>query len=159
MHHATINEMKEYITHNTLKTKKIAKILIKDILTRRKKSYATVLGLYGDLGSGKTNFAQTVAAELGVKETVPSPTFIIERIYKIKKSRFKHFIHIDAYRLKNESELRHIGWDEIIKNQNNLILVEWANNIEKTLPKDAIKIYFEHAGENTRRIRIMNQEL
>src|ERR1700733_3565857 len=66
---------------------------------------ACVVGLYGDLGSGKTTFTQAVAKILGITEVVNSPTFVIEKIYKLEHERFEHLIHIDAYRLEKSSEL------------------------------------------------------
>src|SRR3989338_3678065 len=79
------------------------------------KSGATVVGLSGDLGSGKTSFVQGVANALGVSEHVTSPTFILERIYKLSVPKpstydlvpntFSHLVHIDAYRLDSASEL------------------------------------------------------
>jgi len=59
---------------------------------------ATVVGLYGDLGAGKTFFTQVVAKTLGVEENIVSPTFVIEKIYELVGQKFSHLIHIDAYR-------------------------------------------------------------
>ena len=67
-----------------------------------------------------------------------------------------HFIHIDAYRLGNSDELKQLGWNKIASDPHNLIVIEWAENVEDVLPKDAIKIYFEFVDKNTRKIRIMN---
>lgn len=114
---------------------------------------ALVAGLYGDLGSGKTAFTQAVAKCLGVKETVTSPTFVIEKIYKLKNKNFDHLIHIDAYRLKSGDELLHLGWEEIAKNPKNLILIEWPERVAEILPGDMKKIYFIFVAENTREIR------
>lgn len=144
----------EYIAHNVKETRKIAEMVIKNILNKEKTNKAVIIALYGDLGSGKTNFAQAVARELGISETVPSPTFVIERIYEIKKSQFTHFVHIDAYRMDKSDELKQIGWDEIIEDRRNIILVEWADKIENVLPKHSIKIHFEHMDEQKRKITV-----
>ncbi|MBI2108983.1 MAG: tRNA (adenosine(37)-N6)-threonylcarbamoyltransferase complex ATPase subunit type 1 TsaE [Parcubacteria group bacterium] len=146
--------MTEHITHNPKETEKIAREIVANILSDTKRKEATMLALYGDLGSGKTNFAQAAAKEFGVEETVPSPTFILLRAYDILKNDFTKFIHIDAYRLKDEGELHQIGWDDIKKDSRNIILVEWADRIEKAIPKNAIKIYFEHISEHERKITI-----
>ncbi|MDP3725768.1 MAG: tRNA (adenosine(37)-N6)-threonylcarbamoyltransferase complex ATPase subunit type 1 TsaE [bacterium] len=145
-------------TVNPKETHALAFRVAKELITaKKKKKYATVIALYGDLGGGKTTFTQGVGRALGVKETVPSPTFIIERIYKIKKSFFTHFIHIDAYRLENSTELKNIGWDDIIQSPCNFIMIEWADKVEKSIPKDAIKIYFKTSDEHehTRHIDIV----
>lgn len=117
---------------------------------------ATVVGLYGDLGSGKTTFTKALAEALGVKDTVTSPTFVLEKIYTLTNQKFSrnflHLIHIDAYRLEDSAELKKLGWDTIVSDGNNLIVVEWADKIENILPQDTKKVIFEVIGENTRNI-------
>ncbi len=121
---------------------------------------ATVVGLYGELGAGKTTFTKALAEALGVTQTVTSPTFVIEKIYKLsdqnigKKSNkiFRHLIHIDAYRLEESSELTALGFETIVADPQNLIIIEWAQNIEDILPKDVKKINFSVTGEHTRDI-------
>ena len=122
---------------------------------------ATVVGLQGDLGSGKTSFAQGVARALGVAEHVTSPTFILERVYKIDplshclqiaNCSFSHLVHIDAYRLDGANELGHLGWDNLIADAGNLILIEWPERVASALPKDMQKISFEFIDETTRKI-------
>ena len=113
---------------------------------------ATVVGLYGELGAGKTEFTKGIAERLGIKEYVTSPTFILERVYKLEGSAYKHLIHIDAYRLSGSDELHQLGWEEIVKEPSNLIVIEWADRIENALPKNTHKIFFESVGENIRDI-------
>ena len=140
-----------FVTKNREETYALASTFITDIAgTRRKR--ALIIALYGDLGSGKTTFVQGCARALGITETVISPTFILERVYKIPRGG--HFIHIDCYRLENEKEIEHLGWNNITHDPQNIIFVEWAQKIEKLLPSDAIKIYFEHVSEKEREIVI-----
>ena len=113
---------------------------------------ATVVGLYGNLGSGKTTFTQCVAEILGVEEHLTSPTFVIMKRFKIKDLRFKDLIHIDAYRLKSGDELRKLGFEELLRDPKNLILIEWADLVADILPKDHIKLYFEFVDDLTRKI-------
>ena len=101
-----------------------------------------MVALQGDLGSGKTAFTQEVGKILGVKENMHSPTFVIEKIYAIDFKNFKRLIHIDAYRLEKEQELLHLGWEEIIKEPENLIFLEWPENVSDIVPERARKIYF-----------------
>lgn len=119
----------------------------------KNKDKALIVGLYGDLGSGKTAFTQAVAKCLGVKETVTSPTFVIEKIYKLKGENFDHLIHIDAYRLKSGDELLRLGWEEIAKNPKNIIFIEWPEKVAEILPKNIKKIYFTFIDKNTREIK------
>lgn len=120
----------------------------------KNKNNAIIVGLYGDLGSGKTTFTQAVAKCLGVKETVTSPTFVIEKIYKLDHKNFDHLIHIDAYRLLSGDELLRLGWEEIAKNSRNIIFIEWPEKVAEILPKDIKKIYFTFVDENTKEIRL-----
>jgi len=120
---------------------------------------ATVVGLYGDLGSGKTTFMQGVGAILRVVERMVSPTFVIEKIYKIEHSRFTHLIHIDAYRMEKEEELIHLGWQEIIGDPHNLVCIEWPERVSKIMPAGHIKINFTFVDEHTRAIEFENYEI
>jgi tRNA threonylcarbamoyladenosine biosynthesis protein TsaE len=118
---------------------------------------ATVVGLYGNLGAGKTSFTQGVAAALGISDTINSPTFVIEKIYAIPEKEntqtFSHLIHIDAYRLEKAEEMLRLGWAEIISNPLNLILVEWPERIAGIMPEH-IQVKFEHVTEDERTAEI-----
>ena len=108
---------------------------------------ATVITLSGELGAGKTTFVQEVARALGVSETVSSPTFVIEKIYELTDQKFSHLIHIDAYRLKDAEELKHLGWEEIAADAGNLICIEWPERVSELIPEGAIRVRFEIEGE------------
>ncbi|KND48520.1 MAG: tRNA threonylcarbamoyl adenosine modification protein YjeE [Parcubacteria bacterium C7867-005] len=118
------------------------------------KSKATVVALNGDLGSSKTTFSQFVGLALGVEENMPSPTFLIERIYELEDKSWKYLIHIDAYRLDSSAELLHLGWKDLIENKENLILVEWAEKIKDILPSDTTTVSFRFINESEREIEI-----
>lgn len=104
---------------------------------------ARVIALSGELGAGKTTFAQGVAHALGVAETVSSPTFVIEKVYALAGQSFQRLIHIDAYRLSGAQDLRALGWEEIILDLGNLILLEWPERVPELIPADAIRIRFD----------------
>ncbi len=148
--------MRETLTKNPQETGALAREFAVSIASSGGKEGARVVALYGDLGSGKTSFAQGVAKALGVGASVISPTFVIERIYILSHKNFDHLVHIDCYRIETAEEMRRLDWDEKIKNPKNLILVEWADKIEEILPKDSVRIYFEHVDENKRKIVIQN---
>ncbi len=102
---------------------------------------AVLVTLSGDLGAGKTAFVKAVARALGVEETVNSPTFVLEKIYQLSGGQpFKRLIHIDAYRLERRSDLAPLGFDELMQNTSNLILLEWPEKVEDALPVPAMKI-------------------
>ena len=134
-------------------TEQITKVFIEKILKNSsKRDGALVVGLSGDLGVGKTAFTQFAAKYLGIKEKVNSPTFVILKRYKIKKSPSDHkqMFHIDAYRLKSEKDLLNLKWVDLINNKENLIFIEWPENVIKVMPKNAFFIYLSHGKNNTR---------
>lgn len=120
---------------------------------------ATVVGLYGDLGSGKTTFVQELARALGIIETVTSPTFVIEKIYKLStENKFDHLIHIDCYRLEKSAELEVLGFKTILNNSRNLIVIEWPEKIKDILPDDHQEIHFAVVDGETRRLKFINHD-
>ncbi|MEK7575699.1 MAG: tRNA (adenosine(37)-N6)-threonylcarbamoyltransferase complex ATPase subunit type 1 TsaE [Patescibacteria group bacterium] len=144
---------KVFIANGISQTQKVARDLAKQII-RLKNKKATIIGLIGELGSGKTTFVQGFAKALGIKKRVISPTFIIEKIYALRVSRFSHLIHIDAYRISKPKEIINLRWKELIKNPKNIIIIEWADKIKKILPKKYIQINFRHKDKNKRWIKI-----
>ncbi len=147
-----MNTKFEIITKSNAETKSLGALLADTLYKGRTKKRALVISLEGDLGAGKTTFTQGFADGLGIKEKVKSPTFVILKIYKIKKM---DFIHIDAYRIGTK-DFEVLGWKEFIKNPKNIILVEWGDRIKKILPRTAIHIKFKHgASEHERTIKFV----
>ena len=102
---------------------------------------ATLVLLSGELGAGKTAFTKAVAEALGVKDVVNSPTFVLEKIYALPSTcPFRRLVHIDAYRLEGADELGPIGFDEIMKDERNLVLFEWPEKVSAALPREAVRI-------------------
>jgi len=135
-------------------TKKIAEILLRKI-SAPKKTSATLITLSGDLGAGKTTFTQKFGENLGIKEKINSPTFVISKKYEINSKEFiwKNLIHIDAYRLEREEDMELIGLKEQLKNPENLIFLEWPEMLVKWLPKkNRIDVKLKYLDENTREI-------
>jgi tRNA threonylcarbamoyladenosine biosynthesis protein TsaE len=144
----------EMISHSVEETDKVARVFVEKLKSRP--DSATIVCLFGDLGSGKTTFVQAVARALGVNEPVQSPTFVIEKIYKLSTKHFNHMVHIDAYRLKSGKELMSLGWSETAADKDNVIFIEWAEQVKEILPKKPVEIYFEHISENERKIKIIH---
>lgn len=113
---------------------------------------ATIVALSGDLGAGKTTLTQAIARQLGITENVISPTFIIMKNYAIKKGPHEKLVHIDAYRLNSEDEMLRLGWDELIADSKNLILIEWPEQVPNLIPAHAHKIKLTHKNEEEREI-------
>jgi len=149
------------ITNNFNQTKKLGEALAKKIKSR-KNDKAFVLGLSGDLGGGKTTFLQGFAKGLKIKQRILSPTFLIMKKYKLNNSaigQLDNFYHIDCYRIQKSKEILSLGFKKIISDPKNIIAIEWAERIEKILPKNTIWIKFEFIDENKRKIQIQNQIL
>ena len=103
-------------------------------------SAATVVAISGELGAGKTTFAQAAAAALGVEETVNSPTFVIEKIYELSGQKWQRLVHIDAYRLRGAEELRRLGWEELVAAPESLVIIEWPEHAEGAIPREARRV-------------------
>ena len=117
---------------------------------------ALVVGLFGDLGSGKTTFAQALGKTLGVREVMTSPTFVIEKRYDLDgRFGFKKLIHIDAYRLDSGKEILDLNFQDDLNDSGNLILIEWPERITEVLPKSLIRINFKFVNENEREIDVV----
>lgn len=142
----------------TIITKKELKDVAKEILEKVSLlavDRGGVVALSGDLGAGKTTLSQNIAEVLGVKEKIISPTFVIMKKYSCENSKWKNLIHIDAYRLKDSSELEKLGWQEILNNKENLILVEWPEQVPECIPKENIcQVNISHVSEEERGIEI-----
>lgn len=138
--------MKQYLTYSEKETKSLAKKLAKNFQDG-------VIGLFGELGAGKTMFTQGFAKGLGIKEKIISPTFVLIRQHKIPNTE-KRLFHIDLYRLENMDEIKFLGLEEIWPDPKNIILVEWADKIKKILPKNTTKIIIEKLEGNKRLIII-----
>lgn len=148
------------ISKSLKETEKVAQDFLDRLLDTCTKSdsitVATVVGLSGDLGSGKTTFTQALGRKLGIKEFITSPTFVIEKIYHLDgKNNFKNLIHLDAYRLEKESELEVLGFTDLLKNPDNLIVIEWPERVADILPPNLIKINFKFISENEREIEML----
>ncbi len=105
-----------------------------------------IVTLEGDLGAGKTTLARALCAGLGVQDlaAVTSPTFSLVQHYDAPNGPV---VHVDLYRLRNETELQQLGWDELVATSP-VLLVEWPDRAAGTLPPDVIAVSLTHDGEH-----------
>ena len=151
--------MKSLTSHSLAETNQIAKNwLISISNTYANKDEALIVGLSGHLGAGKTAFTKLVAKLLGVPEEVTSPTFVIMKFYEVEGSKkgnkekwnessqvevpWKRLVHIDAYRLERHEELEVLEWEKLVADKNNLILIEWPENVGLENFADKTRIHF-----------------
>lgn len=115
---------------------------------------ATLITLSGELGAGKTAFTKMLAKAFGIEEHVTSPTFVLEKIYKLPEEKlFKRLAHIDAYRLKDGSELSALGFDELMSDPETLVILEWPEMVTDMLPSPAHRITLTINTDGSRTLR------
>lgn len=109
-----------------------------------------VVCLEGDLGAGKTTFTQGLAAAMGVKGRVTSPTFCIVQEHAGERM----LVHMDLYRLHGEEDVVAIGWEDYLA-QGAILVVEWPDRAGSLVPSNARHLVFTHLeGEESRRIEV-----
>ena len=104
-----------------------------------KSKSGSVICLDGELGVGKTVFAQGFAGGLGIVEPVSSPTFTIVQVYEGGRLPLYHF---DVYRIADPGEMEEIGYEDYFYGRG-VCLVEWSVQIEELLPEDALRVRLE----------------
>ena len=104
--------------------------------------------LYGNLGAGKSVLARGVARHFGI-ETLISPTYTIVSEYPTEPRLF----HFDAYRLADEDALYAIGYTDY-RNENGVILMEWADLVPGCLPKERMDLQIFGCGQTSRTVRL-----
>ncbi len=114
---------------------------------------ATVVALQGELGAGKTTFAQGFAAALGIVQQLTSPTFTIAKTYRIPATPYMLW-HLDCYRLHGHQDLSALDLHAAFADPVNIILVEWPEWVGESLPRNRVTVRFEHVDAQRRAITI-----
>jgi tRNA threonylcarbamoyladenosine biosynthesis protein TsaE len=113
-----------------------------------------VVALCGNLGSGKTCFAQGLAAGLGLRQSVTSPTFALVREYGDGP---RTLVHIDLYRLANGADIETLGLDDCLHPEG-LAAFEWADRFPDLFPENTCWVHLAPLDDpNERRIEIRRQ--
>jgi tRNA threonylcarbamoyladenosine biosynthesis protein TsaE len=113
-----------------------------------------IIGLKGNLGSGKTQFVKGVGQYFMVKDVINSPTFLIVNQYSGIDPKTKKGItinHFDLYRLRYKEELETIGFTDYINN-NSICIIEWCELAEEFLSDGLVEINFDFGGKENERI-------
>lgn len=101
--------------------------------------------LEGDLGAGKTTFTKGIAAGLGIRRTVSSPTFTIIKEYHGRLPLY----HMDVYRIQDSYE--DLGFDEYFEG-GGVTIVEWSKMIQEQLPPEYLEVTITHQGDQIRKL-------
>ena len=131
--------MKEVTFNSVKETKSFAEELAK------KTPNGSIIALIGNLGSGKTTFAQGFALGLGIQDSVISPTFKLVSEYE---GLDQALYHIDCYRLDTPLDFINIGGENYINPENGITLIEWAERIKPFWTDDWVFIHFNRVSEN-----------
>ncbi len=123
-------------------TRRIAAILARLVAA------GDLIALTGPLGAGKTCFAQGLAAGLGIREVVASPSFVIAKLYPGSPG----LLHVDAYRLTSAQDFLELGLEEPLSMS--ITVIEWAENVGDALPEERIDLSIAYAGEDERRLEM-----
>ena len=106
-----------------------------------------VVGLFGDMGSGKTVLAQGICRGLGVEEPVTSPSFVLVQEYR----GMVRVYHMDLYRIRDFGELEEIGYEEYFYGDG-VCIVEWPERAGPLWPDDALSVHLKRLGRWEREV-------
>lgn len=142
--------MERYTTHNEKETFAVAKKFAATL------KGGEVIGMTGDLGAGKTAFTKGLAAGLGIKNIITSPTFVLMKNYQSTNSKktIQQLAHIDAYRLGSGTDLQALGVSDYFDNPTCVTVIEWAERIHEILPPHHYCISITIQDATTRHITI-----
>ena len=108
----------------------------------------SIVAIIGQMGSGKTTLVQAIVSQLGSDETVSSPTFGLVHEYNIRNGKL---IHMDLYRLEQESELEQLGFDDYLST-GNLCLIEWPELAAKHIQGSCHHLSIEWVNDRKRKL-------
>ncbi|MGH9130016.1 MAG: tRNA (adenosine(37)-N6)-threonylcarbamoyltransferase complex ATPase subunit type 1 TsaE [Acidimicrobiales bacterium] len=108
-----------------------------------------VILLIGDLGAGKTTFAQGFGLGLGVREPITSPTFVLLRTYRGRLE----LLHADVYRLDHTQEVVDLGLAELL-DEGGVALVEWGDAAAAAFAPDYLEVRLRPVGADGRQVEL-----
>ena len=133
---------------NTVQTRSREETIALGESFARSLSPGTVVGLIGNLGSGKTQLVIGICRGLGVESRVASPTFTLINEYAAPAASV---IHVDLYRIGSRAELAELGIEEYFNNRC-ICLVEWAERMRDLLPGDAQIVTIAYGADPSERV-------
>jgi tRNA threonylcarbamoyladenosine biosynthesis protein TsaE len=105
--------------------------------------------LTGPLGAGKTVLAQGIAAGLGVRERVTSPTFVIAHVHRDGRLPF---VHVDAYRLSSVAEVDDLDLDASLAES--VTAVEWGRGLVESLAESWLEVAIDRHDDDARTVTL-----
>jgi tRNA threonylcarbamoyladenosine biosynthesis protein TsaE len=110
-----------------------------------------IFAFYGKMGTGKTTFIKSLCEELGVEDTINSPTFAIVNEYEDREANT--IFHFDFYRIKSLTEVYNMGYEEYFYS-NAYCFIEWPELIEELLPEEHIRVDITEGDDGARTIKV-----
>ena len=108
----------------------------------------SIVAIIGQMGSGKTTLVQAIVSQLGSDEAVSSPTFGLVHEYNIRNGMI---VHMDLYRLEQETELEQLGFDDYLST-GNLCLIEWPELAAKHIQGGCHHLSIEWVNDRKRKL-------
>lgn len=116
----------------------------------------TVFAFYGKMGAGKTTFVKAICEELGVEDTITSPTFAIVNEYRSDLAG-ELIYHFDFYRIKKLDEVYDMGYEDYFYS-GAICFIEWPELIEELLPGNTVKVSIEEHESGEREVILSELE-
>ena len=139
------------LTIFTIRNLHTIRFTAKQFVTHLKNNPEKVYCFYGKMGAGKTTFIKAICEEMGVQETVNSPTFSIVNEYEAKNGEIIY--HFDCYRINKIQEALDLGAEEYLYS-GNYCFIEWPENIDAILPDNIVSVGIEEVEDGLRMVTI-----
>ena len=123
--------------------------------------WGDVIAIQAPMGTGKTTFVAALAKTMGAIDAASSPTFALCQEYPVQsglRDEQRMLRHLDLYRIKAESELRDLGWDELMEDGRALTLVEWPERAADRFPEHARVLRLERQPDGLRLAALWERE-
>ncbi|MBQ2518854.1 MAG: tRNA (adenosine(37)-N6)-threonylcarbamoyltransferase complex ATPase subunit type 1 TsaE [Bacteroidaceae bacterium] len=110
-----------------------------------------IVAFYGSMGAGKTTFIRALCRQLGVEDTVTSPTFALVNEYRNRQG--DSIFHFDFYRIRRLVEAIDMGCDEYFQS-GHLCLIEWPELVEELLPTETLRVTIQETPDGLRHLTL-----
>lgn len=111
-----------------------------------------IFAMHGAMGVGKTTFVKAICEEMGVQDTINSPTFAIVNEYHTARENIIY--HFDFYRIDDVQEAYDFGYEDYFYSDA-MCFIEWPEKIDSILPNDTVEVHFNEEADGSRSIRIL----